>query len=385
MKYFKFVLLIIMLTTTHLQAQWNYVVDVVGGDSTALVKPMKTKGGLAKGDTISWLHNGDTVFVAEADSGFVDNSLVTITMDKQKYFVDRKDLMFGDNPSERADFVNSDSKARKSHTRLGHLYLGDTTLYWLFLGLLLAATIFAFFGSVICIPLILAAPAIEVVGLCFLGKDMLWWIEGSWTGVLRLLLFALAVTLQIVSFYYFTQRRKSMIKGNVDVSSPLASALFGVGALLVMTLVCNFLHVKQSYAWIIKVVAVLIISVPDFIKSLRNNGGALGFFAGLMFTFFVQLSVVGMLASLILLVMSVFKTIVALVTVPVLVVIVILLVMLLGVDSGSGGSSSSSGGSSYEREREAAEKRKAEAESRRAEEARWENLKRSWKRQRGEQ
>ena len=296
MKYFKFVLLIIMLTTTHLQAQWNYVVDVVGGDSTALVKPMKTKGGLAKGDTISWLHNGDTVFVAEADSGFVDNSLVTITMDKQKYFVDRKDLMFGDNPSERADFVNSDSKARKSHTRLGHLYLGDTTLYWLFLGLLLAATIFAFFGSVICIPLLLAAPAIEVVGLCFLGKDMLWWIEGSWTGVLRLLLFALAVTLQIVSFYYFTQRRKSMIKGNVDVSSPLASALFGVGALLVMTLVCNFLHVKQSYAWIIKVMAVLIISVPDFIKSLRNNGGALGFFAGLMFTFFVQLSVVGMLA-----------------------------------------------------------------------------------------
>ena len=349
MKYAKYVFFAFMLAFSHAQAQWNYVVDVIRGDSTALVQRVNNKGEFVKGDTVTWLHNGDTVLIAKVDSGFakMDNSLVIITLDKQKYFVDRKDLMFGDNPVDKTDFVNSSTKTLNRHSRWGHLYLGDINLYWLIFGLVLAATLFALFGRgwlLAFVPLfLLGATVIEVYGLLNFGTDMLWWIEGakfrSWHDISRLLLFAFAVTFQVGSLYLY-KRKINEDGGDLVVWRPVVSALFGAIAAMAVMWVCSFLHVRQNYINIIGIAVFCIVAGKGFIGSMIDNCEVLSIFGGIMFTLFVLIWGVGALAAVALLVMSVLKSVSTLIALPIAVVLLFALLMLGGI-AGSSSSSSS--------------------------------------------
>ena len=87
MKNIKYLIIMAALAVCcRAQAQWNYVVDVIGGgDSTAVCKIVKTTSEVNPyklGDTIMWLHNGDSVFVADADTQLTSISIAKGYNDK---------------------------------------------------------------------------------------------------------------------------------------------------------------------------------------------------------------------------------------------------------------------------------------------------------------
>lgn len=317
MKY-RFVLLLMMMTVSHLQAQWNYVVDVVRGDSTALIQRVKSKDkqyDFVCGDTVDWLHNGDTVTIAVADSGFakVNASLVTATINGKKYFLDRHHLMYGNNLAGKTDWVNSTEESQLMHTDVGHIYMGGFMVYWVIFGLFLVALLLALVGQsdgllLFASLVLLVATALEVYGFYFFKNDLLWWLDKTlypfWNRLLYVFLLVVAIGAQ---FWTMQLINEKMGSGGFSVWIP-GIALLAAGIIdFLATLILGFCHVSGHVESIISLVAFVVLGLIAFIIIIFVNVREIGGLWGTIISLFSMLWGFGVVASVVLLVVAILK------------------------------------------------------------------------------
>lgn len=319
MKYAKYVFLIItLLAVGSIQAQWNYVVDVVRGDSTALVQRVKSKEknyDFVGGDTVGWLHNGDTVNIALADSGFANfnNRFVTVTVGNGKYFLDRKALAFDNSMSDQTDWVNQSKEDRMMHSEVGHIYMGGTTVYWVIFALFLAALLLALVGEsngllLVASLVLLVATALEVYGFYFFKNDLLWWLDKSLFSFWKRMLYALILVSGVVA-QLWAMRLINAKMGGGGLAVWLPSIAFLVAGVIdiLATLVLGFLHVSGNMESIIFLVALSLFGLIAFIIIVFTNVREIGGFWGTVLSLFSVLWGLGVLASVVLLVVAILK------------------------------------------------------------------------------
>lgn len=317
MKY-KLVLLLVLLTIGHLQAQWNYVVDVVRGDSTALIQRVNSKNkqyDFVCGDTVGWLHNGDTVTIAVADSGFakVNASLVTATINGKKYFLDRHHLMYGNNLAGKIDWVNSTEESQQMHTDVGHIYMGGYKVYWVIFGLFLAALLLALVGQsdglmIIASLVLLAATALEVFGFYYFKNDLLWWLDKAlypfWNRMLYVFLLVVAIGAQFWTMQLISEKMGS---GGISVWIP-GAALLAAGIIdFLATLILGFCHVSGNVESIVSLVAFAALGLIAFVIVIFVNVREIGGLWGTIISLFSMLWGFGVVASVVLLVVAILK------------------------------------------------------------------------------
>lgn len=319
MKYAKYVCLIIsLLLVGSVRAQWNYVVDVIRGDSTALVQRVKSKDknhDFVSGDTVGWLHNGDTVLIALADSGFAafNNRFVTVTVGNGKYFLDRKALAFDHSMSGQTDWVNQSKEDRMMHSEVGHIYMGGTTVYWVILALFLVALLLALVGEsdgllLVAALVLLVATVLEVYGFYFFKNDLLWWLDKSLFSFWKRMLYALILIVGVVA-QLWTMRLINAKMGGGEFAVWIPSVAFLAAGIidLVATLVLGLLHVPGHMDSIIFMVALALFGLIAFLIIVFVNVREIGGFWGTVLSLFSMLWGLGVLASVVLLVVTILR------------------------------------------------------------------------------
>lgn len=253
------------------------------------------------------------------------------------------------------------------------LFLESTLPCWVIFGLLTAATLFAFFGrgwsAIIAPVLLLVATAIEVLGLLKCGTGMLWWLDGadfhSMAGVQKLLLFSLAVIMQVGSIYIFGRNVAEDELEDLVIWRPVLTLIIAAVVAVVLIVGLTLFHVPQKLVFLIGGVVFLVLLISRVWESMRENCGVLGIFGGVLFTLFVFVWGIGSLAAIVLLVISLFKSLSIGIVLPILAGGFVLLFVTGLMDSVFGsvkGISSYDFGDPEERKRAEEERKEREAE-----------------------
>ena len=330
-------MLAIILSTSMVHAQWRFVADKLTADSTRVflrevntgkdksTRPYKIPG------TAFYVPNGDTLFVAKADSGIVfanykihdepgfkekwwmDNNdtegFVTVTIKGKKYFVDSDDLVLVDGTEEKW----WESRKNTHHTPMGH-WFSTPTPHWLVVLLVFLALICAIIGgrtesAVIIwftIPFLAGAIALEAMGIYYLGDELLWWMDqkvyGFWPAAGGALLLAATAATQFLSMTIMSGGRE----GGLSYIWPLAAIVVaGIIALILVMIGGSTKGSADPWAntafWIFAV-AVAVSIVLTFVLNMRN----LSFIGGLFFSMFVLIWTAGVLAMVALIFIGLF-------------------------------------------------------------------------------
>ena len=253
------------------------------------------------------------------------------------------------------------------------LFLESTLPCWVIFGLLTAATLFAFFGrgwsAIIAPVLLLVATAIEVLGLLKCGTGMLWWLDGadfhSMAGVQKLLLFSLAVIMQVGSIYIFGRNVAEDELEDLVIWRPVLTLIIAAVVAVALIVGLTLFHVSQKLVFPIGGAVFLVLLISRVWESMRENCGVLGNFGGVLFTLFVFVWGIGSIAAIVLLVISLFKSLSIGIVLPILVGGFVLLFVTGLMDSVFGsvkGISLDAFGNPEERKRAEAEKKAEEAQ-----------------------
>lgn len=253
------------------------------------------------------------------------------------------------------------------------LFLESTLPCWVIFGLLTAATLFAFFGrgwsAIIAPVLLLVATAIEVLGLLKCGTGMLWWLDGvdfhSMAGVQKLLLFSLAVIMQVGSIYIFGRNVAEDELEDLVIWRPVLTLIIATVVAVALIVGLTLFHVSQKLVFPIGGAVFLVLLISRVWESMRENCGVLGNFGGVLFTLFVFVWGIGSITAIVLLVISLFKSLSIGIVLPILVGGFVLLFVTGLMDSVFGsvkGISLDAFGNPEERKRAEAEKKAEEAQ-----------------------
>lgn len=253
------------------------------------------------------------------------------------------------------------------------LFLESTLPFWVIFGLLTAATLFAFFGrgwsAIIAPVLLLVATAIEVLGLLKCGTGMLWWLDGadfhSMAGVQKLLLFSLAVIMQVGSIYIFGRNVAEDELEDLVIWRPVLTLIIAAVVAVALIVGLTLFHVSQKLVFPIGGAVFLVLLISRVWESMRENCGVLGNFGGVLFTLFVFVWGIGSITAIVLLVISLFKSLSIGIVLPILVGGFVLLFVTGLMDSVFGsvkGISLDAFGNPEERKRAEAEKKAEEAQ-----------------------
>lgn len=330
-------LLVLSLSNTT-SAQYKFVVDALTKEGTSLypyVTP-PTDRWVDLSDPVDTIPNGTEVTVAPADTVVLNatfrsmkksmfykkttynGDVVVVTYQGSRYFVDAKDLMISPEETACRDFINCH---KNHHTAWGRFYSTMTPFVAIFF-LLLAATILAFLINgkngprlipTILVPAcILTAILLEMLGVIKMGRDVLWWLDvdviDKGTVILRLVIFALAVIMQIFSMRLYKNGIVSFVRDHeqkIHVKRPMVGALIGV-ILLAASVIAAIIVPKQAeicltVGGILLVVAIIVAIISTAVVNCR----ALGKGAGIAFTLFVVIYGIGLITTLIMLVIGI--------------------------------------------------------------------------------
>ena len=315
-------------------AQYTFVVDALLQDSTYLYAydaqwndrdtwlhledpigslPNGTEVAIAKEDTIA--HGASFKSMKKGmfnDKVEYEDRIIAITYGGQKYLTLSKDLMLSPNDTSGAeDFLN---KKNNRHTYWGHFY-SSFTPYILIFVLLLLATLLALFTSTggvipaVMVPvLLLAAIALEMMGVYIMGTDMLWWVDADHYKmgkvIVRLILFGAAIVMQIFSMRLYKNGLSENARGELKVKRPIMGALIGAGLLLVCVIIAMIW--KESAEKILTVGGILLLLsvVIAIISTAVTNIRAVGPGAGIAFTLFAVIYGVGLVVAVVLLIIG---------------------------------------------------------------------------------
>lgn len=316
-----------LIGTSRSHAQWNYVIDNLRADTVDVYyrQPANTDIGFGLGDRAFILNNGDAVTIAAGDSGCVwldrtvkvgnkeqtvTTRFATITVNGQKFFVDERTLMFGDNPEGVNDIINFD---KDRHSEIWHIYFTGTP-YWLAMVLVFISFILFKFsrsaheGGLAIIPIMfmLAAIAIEIIGTIYVGQDMLWWLDKEQYAIERiifnLVLFVFTLLYQL--------RSMKVYKGNADVRvwRPVGFAILGVIAFITCIFISGYHPELDENKLLYTGVALAIgFTVLGIILTVGKNIKELGFIKGLLFSIYALIWAIGACVAIALFAMGFFK------------------------------------------------------------------------------
>ena len=330
-------ILVIFLSTSIAHAQWRFVADKLTADSTRVflwevntgkdksTKPYKIPG------TAFYIPNGDTLFVAKADSGafavhykihdepgfkekwWMDNngyeSFVTVTINGKKYFVDAEDLVLVDGTEEKW----WEKAKNEHHTPMGH-WFSTPTPHWLVVLFVFLALICAIIGgrtdsrviTWLTIPFLAGAIALEALGIYYLGDDLLWWMDqkvyGFWPAAGGALLLAATAAVQFLSMTIMSGGRE----GGLSYIWPLA-AIVGAGIIAAILVMIGGSTKGSADPWVntafwIFAIAVVLSIILTFVLNIRS----LSFVGGIFFSLFVLIWTAGVLAMVALIFIGLF-------------------------------------------------------------------------------
>lgn len=325
------VMLLLMGLVSSVSAQYTYQVDAIRGDSTALYAYQSEwkDSWVHLGDPVGAIPNGTEVTIAPADTlsniayfksirkdKEYEESVVAVNYDGKTYLVAANDLMLSPNDtSGAADFIN---KTKSIHQRWPQWYYTYTPYILIFVLLALATLLAALAGgSVLCSALVpimlLASIFLEVFGVYWLGSDMLWWVDKDHftmgTVIIRLILFAVAIVMQIFSIRLYKNALVDGAKGELNVRRPVITALIGAGLLLVCVLISLIFRKSLDSMQMLYIglgllgLCVLI----GIISTAVQNCRALGFVGGVAFTLFAIIYGIGFIVALTLLIIGIVK------------------------------------------------------------------------------
>lgn len=327
--------LLLLSLADKASAQYTFVVDAMFGDSTALY-PYDSKwnesGIVHAGEKVGMLPNGTEVTIAQGDTVahsiafksmkrgmFSDDNyyedVIPVTCNGSKYLVLSRDLMLSPNDNTgTADFLN---KKKNLHNYWGHLYCTFTPYIAIFV-LLLLATLFAKItggsNGVRVIPallvpiLVLAAIALELYGVYIMGKGMLWWVDTNHFKmgkvVVRLILFGVAIVLQIFSMRLYQNALADSGDGDLSVKRPIVGALIGIGLLAVSIVIAMIWNESAETILYIGGGLLLVSTLVGIISTAVTNIRSVGVVAGIAFSLFAVIWCVGLVTALVLLIIG---------------------------------------------------------------------------------
>ena len=323
------VTMLLMGLASSVSAQYTYQVDAIRGDSTALYAYQAEwkDSWVHLGEPVSAIPNGTEVAIATADTVSniayfksirkdkeYEESVVAVNYDGKTYLVAANDLMLSPNDTSGAtDFIN---KTKNIHQRWPHWYYTYTPYILIFVLLALATLLAALAGgSVLCSALVpimlLASIFLEIFGVYWLGSDMLWWVDKDHftmgTVIIRLILFAVAIVMQIFSIRLYKNALVDGATGELNVRRPIITALIGAGLLLACILISLIFRKSLDSMQMLYIglgllgLCVLI----GIISTAVQNCRALGFVGGVAFTLFAIIYGIGFLVALTLLIIGI--------------------------------------------------------------------------------
>ena len=323
------VTMLLMGLVSSVSAQYTYQVDAIRGDSTALYAYQAEwkDSWVHLGEPVGAIPNGTEVAIATADTVSniayfksirkdkeYEESVVAVNYDGKTYLVAANDLMLSPNDtSGAADFIN---KTKSIHQRWPHWYYTYMPYILIFVLLALATLLAALAGgSVVCSALVpimlLASIFLEIFGVYWLGSDMLWWVDKDHftmgTVIIRLILFAVAIVMQIFSIRLYKNALVDGAKGELNVRRPIITALIGAGLLLACILISLIFRKSLDSMQMLYIglgllgLCVLIGIVSTAVQNCR----ALGFVGGVAFTLFAIIYGIGFLVALTLLIIGI--------------------------------------------------------------------------------
>jgi hypothetical protein len=315
-------------------AQYTFVVDALLQDSTYLyaydAQWNSKDTWLHLEDPVGSLPNGTEVTIAKGDTiahgasfksmkkGMFKNKveyedrIIAITYGGQKYLALSKDLMLSPNDtSGTVDFLN---KKNNRHNFWGHFYSSFTPYMAIFVLLLLATLLAAFTSSGGVIPAImvpvflLAAIALEMIGVYIMGTGMLWWVDADHYKmgkvIVRLILFGAAIVMQIFSMRLYKNGLSENANGELRVKRPIMGALIGAGLLLVCVIIAMIWTEDAEMILTIGGILLALSVVVAIISTAVTNIRAVGPGAGIAFTLFAVIYGVGLVVALVLLIIG---------------------------------------------------------------------------------
>ena len=157
---------------------------------------------------------------------------------------------------------------------------------------------------------LLLAILIEIMGVITMGKGLLWWADADQyklgTVIFRLVLFGVAVVLQIFSMRLYKNGLSASARGELSVKAPIVGALVGAGLLLFCVILSTMIRksVKPETMFYIGIGLLLLSTLIGIITTAVKNIRAVGGLGGIAFTLFAVIYGVGLVVALVMLIIG---------------------------------------------------------------------------------
>lgn len=338
-----------LLAATPLAAQL-YVLDDNFCDSVSVHAVEVCSDGVSEtlGAELFKLPLGDTVMVERALVNSTGYGLVAI--DGRHYGISSGDLLFCDNNPEGVADTFGNTRDRVNHSFAGKLF-ATMTPYWIVALLFVVAILFTLLGlkapamraaAVRVVPAaILLASLLEIWAAYTLGGSAFWWCSpdryGFWGSLLRALPYVAFVAFQLYSIQLY---KRILLGDDAERELSLKPMAISIGACIPATIVVAvglaLLDVRGTVADVASVATFVVALAIGVWISARRNVAALGRGAGLAFTAFAVVYIIGAAVAIYGLVVVILRLILQ---------ILIIVGAILGVgfvmskNSGGGGSS----------------------------------------------
>ena len=272
-----------------------------------------------------------------------------LMLDGKEYAIHSSDIIFSDDNPEGVEDTFGNTRERTNHSAIYKFYAGPIP-YTLICILFVAAMAFMFVGirvqsarnlALKVVPAcIIVASILEIVALYTMGNTAFWWCSperyGFFGSLFRAIPFVVFVAFQIFSIKFY----KQLLLGpdsEEDLSlKPMAiSIAVSLPALIVVAIVCALLKVPNALMTIFCLVAFFATLGIGLRKSTKENIAVLGRTAGIAFTVFAAVYIVGTLVALWGLIVVIFKLIIQILMI---LAAIVGAAFVMGQNSGSGSS-----------------------------------------------
>lgn len=325
----------------------KYILDHHLLDSIPIYEVVKESTYETLGNEVMKLPLGQVV---EVTRQLKESSYAAIRLDGKEYGVTEQGMLFSDENPEGVEDIFGNTREDVSHSWQGKFF-GSFTPYAIITILFVVAIAFMFIGmsvkpirfiSLIVVPVSLfVATMLEFWAYWTLGNDAFWWCSmdtyGFWGSFLRAIPFVIFVAFQLYSLKGY----ECLLLGDKDVDGlsikPAAISLAICIPLTIATLICFEIWADEGLLCDIVCISVLVLSLSiGILISFYKNAKILGFTAGLFFTLFSIVYILGTIVAVIGLVVVLFQIILQIL----MIIGCILAVLFVGSHATSGGGTS---------------------------------------------
>lgn len=314
---------IMLLTACPRAAAQLYVLDDNFDDSTEVyaIKYIPENDTEMAGEEVMKLPMGETVTVTRQLKGATTYGCISI--DGKEYAVHSGHLLFSDENPEGTEDTFGNTRERTNHSRTGRFF-ATMIPYWLIALLFMAAMAFTFVGmksararrmAIVVVPAaILLASVIEISAVWVMGNSAFWWCSpqryGFWGSLWRVIPFVAIVAFQLYSIVLYKQLLTEDDPDRELSLKPMAISLgICLPATIITTIVLTLAKVPDTVLEALSVAVFLVSLGVGVWMSTKRNIAALGRTAGIAFTVFAAVYIIGSIVAIYGLIVVIFKLI----------------------------------------------------------------------------